>query len=82
MKEYTQLKKELAARRKNIRGFSAEFYKTFSHDLETARKGVEEAERLNIDFSVSDFWKGSETHKTYFFNHNSGAYCEMLSICE
>lgn len=82
MKDFLTLKKELSERRKNIKGFNQAFYKQFAHDMETCRKALEECERLNINFSVTDFWKQSETHNTYFYKHNSGAYCEMLSICE
>ena len=82
MKSYETLKTELSARRKNIKGFDQAFYKQFAHDMETARKGVEEADRLNVKFSVTDFWRQSETHKTWFFNHNSGAYCELLQIID
>lgn len=82
MKSYEVLKTELSARRKNIKGFNQAFYKQFAHDMETARKAIEEADRLNVKFSVTDFWRQSETHKTWFFNHNSGAYCELLQIID
>ena len=82
MKSYEALKTELSARRKNIKGFNQAFYKQFAHDMETARKAVEEADRLNVKFSVTDFWRQSETHKTYFYQKNSGAYCELLQIIE
>ncbi len=82
MKSFEVLKQELNARRKNIKGFNKAFYKTFSHDLETARKGLEEARKLDRDFSISDFWNQSETHKTFFYIHNGGAYCELLQILE
>lgn len=82
MKDFLALKKELSERRKNIKGFNQAFYKQFSHDLETARKGLEESERLNKDFSITDFWQHSETHNTYFYKHNGGAYCELLQIIE
>ena len=82
MKDFLTLKKELSERRKNIRGFNKAFYKQFAHDLETSRKALEECEKLNVNFSVTDFWKQSETHNTYFYKHNGGAYCELLQIIE
>ena len=82
MKTYEETKKALQARRHNIRGFNAKFYRIFAHDLETARKGLEEAARLDKDFSITEFWQQSETHKTYFYRHNGGAYCELLQIIE
>ena len=82
MKDFETLKKELSSRRKNIKGFNRDFYKIFTHDMETARKAVEESVRYDFDFSPTTFWKESETHKTWFYRHNGGAYCELLSICE
>lgn len=83
MKTYEVLKQELQSRRTNIKGFNKAFYKQFSHDMEVIRRGLEEAKELDIDYpSVTEFWKQSETHKTWFYNHNSGAYCELLQICE
>ena len=82
MKSYEEIKKELDARRSNTRGLNRAFYEIFSHDMETARAGVAEAAALDVAFSVSDFWEQSETHKTYFYKHNPGAYCEMLKIIE
>lgn len=80
MKSYETLKAELSSRRKNIRGFNEAFYNQFVHDLETAQKGVEEAETLNIHFSITDFWNKSETHNTYFYKNNGDAYCEFLEL--
>ena len=80
MKDYEILKAELLKRRKNIKGFNKTFYKIFSHDMETAQKGTEEAAKLDKDFSITDFWRESETHKTYFYKNNSAAYCELLEI--
>ena len=82
MKSYKALKAELSKRRKNIKGFNLEFYKIFSHDMDVCRKALEEASALNVNFSVTEFWKASETHKTYFYRNNGGAYCELLQICE
>lgn len=82
MKTYEEVKKELAQRRTNTRGLNREFFRIFCHDLNTARAGVDEAAALDVAFSVSDFWKQSETHKTYFYKHNPGAYCELLQIIE
>ena len=82
MKTYEQLKKELQDRRHNIKGFNRAFYKTFSHDMDIARKGVEEARELGVNFSIGQFWDQSETHKTWFYQYNGGAYCELLSIME
>lgn len=83
MKSYEVLKQELNARRKNIKGFNKAFYKQFAHDMEVIRKALEETEKLNLETpSITDMWRQSETHKSWFYNHNSGAYCELLSICE
>lgn len=81
MKSYETIKQELTARR-NAKGFTKAFYKQFVHDMDVIREAVEECNRLNIDISVTDFWRNSETHKSWFYKHNSGAYCEMLQICE
>lgn len=80
MKTYEVLRAELSKRRKNIKGFNRAFYKIFAHDMKTARAGVEESKKLDVDFSVSDFWINSETHKTWFYIHNSAAYCELLQL--
>ena len=80
MKTYDQVKKELLQRRKNIRGFNKAFYKQFCKDLEAAQKALDEAEKNGVDFSVTEFWKTTETHNTWFYIHNGGAYCELLTI--
>ena len=80
MKTYEQVKKELLERRKNIKGFNKTFYKQFCRDLEVARIGVEESNKLGVPFSVTEYWNTTETHKTWFYIHNGGAYCELLSI--
>ena len=82
MKDYETLKKELSERRKNIKGFNLAFYKIFAHEMEVARQALEESKQFNFDFSVTEFWKNSETHKTWFYRNNGGAYCEILQICE
>lgn len=80
MKSYKALKEELKSRRKNIRGFNEAFYKIFMNDLETIKKAIGEAEKLKVNISITDLWNKSETHNTYFYKCNGGAFCEFLEL--
>lgn len=80
MKSYKALKEELKSRRKNTKGFNEAFYKIFMNDLETIKKAIGEAEKLKVNISTTDLWNKSETHKTYFYKNNGGAFCEFLEL--
>lgn len=80
MKTYEECKKELQSRRSNIRGFNETFYNTFKMDYYTIQNALDYAEKCGEKVSCTELWMKSATHKTWFYNHNSGAYCEFLSI--
>ena len=80
IKSYDEVKKELQSRRKNIKGFNESFYNTFKMDFYVIQNAVDQADRNNGKISVTELWNKSATHKTYFYKHNSGAYCEFLQI--
>ena len=82
MKPYETVKAELLKRRSNIKGFNKAFYKQFVADYTTCRKIVADAEKENKQVSVTELWNKTETYKSYFYNHNSGAYCELLTLWE
>ena len=78
MKTYEKIKAELSTRCKNTRGFNKAFYTTFCRDINRIREIIKNDDMA----SITALWEGSETHNTYLYKHNSGAYCEFLSIFE
>lgn len=80
MKTFEEMKKALTEKRQNIKGFNKDFYKIFCKEMETAQKAIEEANENGGNFNITEFWQGSETHKTYFYNNNGACYCALLEI--
>lgn len=81
MKTYQEIKQELKHRRNSTKHFTKAFFAQYIEALDTIKKNAEKG----IDDSYND--NGIYTRHAYdairqseFYNRNSGAYCEFLSI--
>ena len=82
MKSYIDCKQELKERRESTKYFNRKFYETFRGAvLMTAWKAKNGVEDMYTDAEgIIRRHSYDEVYKSDFYNKNSGAYCEFLSI--
>lgn len=83
--EYEEVKTELKRRRENVKHFTREFFETYkecNQAAETARAKNETEkhayQKKGENFKRYHFW--DKIYNSDFYNLNSCAYCEFLSI--